>query len=95
MPRLDGRGFVNELTPEQRSMRARMAAHRRWAKTPDRTAAMKKANQAFMDRFEREVDPDGTLPPDVRAKLAASARSAYFTELAFKSSRARSKRKRD
>ena len=84
---------MNDLTPEQRSMRARLAAHRRWANTPDRTAATKAARDALMDRFEREVDPDGVLAPEVRMKLAANARSAYYTELALKSSRARKRRK--
>jgi hypothetical protein len=46
-----------------------------------------------MDRFERQVDPDGTLPADERAKRAESARKAYFTALALRSSRARAARR--
>ena len=42
-----------------------------------------------MARFEREVDPDGTLSPDERARRAESKRRAYFQRLALKSARAR------
>ena len=46
--------------------------------------------KALLDRFEREVDPDRTLDPGERAKRAEHARKAYFTSLAFKSSKKRS-----
>lgn len=39
------------------------------------------ATAAFLARFEREVDPAGVLPPDVRAKRAEAARRAYFIRL--------------
>ena len=71
------------MTPEAASLRARIAAHTRWAGCEDRTDATSKARAAFMDRFERQVDPDGTLPPEVRAKLAKSAKSAYYSRLAY------------
>lgn len=83
------------LTPEQRTMRARIAAHTRWAKTADRAKALVPARSAFLDRFEREVDPDGALPVADRVKLAESARRAYYTRLAFLSARARSARKEE
>jgi hypothetical protein len=47
-----------------------------------------------MDRFEREVDPDGTLPIAERVKRAEHARKAYFLDLARKSAIARRRRKR-
>ena len=77
-----------------RVLRARIAAHERWAKEPDRSAATARARQAALDRFEIEVDPDGSLPPAERAKRAAHARSAYFTRLALKSAQARRKARR-
>jgi hypothetical protein len=52
-----------------------------------------RARQAFLDRFEREVDPDGTLPPAERARRAEHARKAYFAKLALKSAQARRRRK--
>jgi hypothetical protein len=50
------------------------------------------ARSAFLARFEREVDPEGLLPPVERARRADTARRSYFTKLALASSRARSKR---
>lgn len=72
-----------------RAIIAKVAAHTRWANTIDRTAATAKARQAFADRFERDVDPDGTLDPLERAKRAANARRAHFQRLALKSAQAR------
>lgn len=74
-----------------RSLAARIAAHESWARTPDRAARTAAARQAFADRFEREVDPDGVLPPAERAKRAASARKAYYLRLAAASAKARRK----
>jgi hypothetical protein len=81
------------MTPEQRALRARIAAHSRWA-TQDRREGTAAARAAFADRFEREVDPDGTLPRDERLRRAESARKAYFARLALASSRARQERKK-
>lgn len=79
------------MTPEQRTLRARIAAHAMHARhdTQKTTSA---GREAFLARFEREVDPDGTLPPAERARRAEHARKAYFTGLALKSSRARSRK---
>lgn len=44
-----------------------------------------------MAKFEREVDPDGTLPPDELARRAEHARKAYFQRLALKSAQSRRK----
>ena len=48
---------------------------------------------AFLDRFEREVDPNGTLSPDERKRRADHAKKAYFAGLALKSARARRAKK--
>ena len=82
----------NELTPEQRVLRARMAAYRLHA-THDPRETTRKAREAFASRFEREVDPEGLLTPAERARRAEAARRAYFTGLALKSSRARGRRR--
>ena len=52
----------------------------------DYTAA---AREAFLSRFEREVDPDGTLSSEERERRGQAARRAYFAKLALKSARAR------
>jgi hypothetical protein len=45
-----------------------------------------------MDRYEREVDPDGTLEPRERALRAEQAMKAHMTRIALKSAQARRKR---
>lgn len=77
------------LTPSERTLRARLAAHESWARTGDRATRTAAGTAAFLARFEREVDPDGVLDPADRARRAESARRAYFTRLAFKSAQAR------
>lgn len=47
------------------------------------------ARAAFLDRFERIVDPKGELPAVERLRRAEIAKKAYFTRLAMKSARAR------
>ena len=76
------------LTPEQRSLRARLAAHSLHAKV-DSVAHTAPAREAFLARFEAEVDPEGVLPEHERKRRAEHARTAYFTKLALASSRAR------
>ena len=83
----------NSLTPEQRRQRAAIAGHARWKSTSDRTSATAPAREAFLARFERDLDPD--LDPTTRAALIESARREYFARLAYKSSRARQRRQVD
>ncbi len=76
-----------------RSLIARLAAHESWARTADPSARPEPARRALLDRFEREVDPDGVLPPDERARRAAHARSAYFSRLSLSAAKARRARR--
>lgn len=66
----------------ERSSAARIGANSSWAQTRDWTSRTAPARQAFMARFEREVDPDGELDPEVRAKRADAAMRAYMGRLA-------------
>jgi hypothetical protein len=77
------------LTPEQRSLRGRIAAYSVHARGRTNTAP---ARVAFLVRFEREVDPEGALPPHERARRAEHARRAYMASLALRSSRARQRK---
>jgi hypothetical protein len=77
------------MTPEQRSLRSRLAAHASWARTSDRTERTRRAREAFMRRFEDEVDPDHRLSDTERLRRAEQARKAHFARLALRSSRAR------
>jgi hypothetical protein len=79
------------LTPEQRSLRARIAGR---AAAAQGKTNVKPARAAWLARFERQVDPDGTLPADVRAKRAHHAMKAHMTRMAFESSKARGRRKK-
>jgi hypothetical protein len=76
------------LSPAERSLRARLAAHSMHARHDARetTAA---ARAAFLARFEADVDPDRILSPEERRRRADHARSAYFTRLALAAAKAR------
>ncbi|MEX5712884.1 hypothetical protein AB1484_32665 [Parafrankia sp. FMc6] len=78
---------------QDRVLIARIAAHASWANTTDRTARTTRGRAAFLDRFDRQVDPDGTLAPDERARRAEHARRAYFSALALRSVQARRRRR--
>ncbi len=50
------------------------------------------ARAAALNRFSRQVDPDGILPPEERERRASYARRAYFAALAIRSADARGAR---
>jgi hypothetical protein len=81
----------NTLTPEQRSLRARIAANARW-KGEDPRPTAKRGQRGLLARFESEVDPEGILPEAERTRRAEAARREHMTRLAYKSSKARSRR---
>jgi hypothetical protein len=81
------------MTPEQRRMRAQTAALTRWAYEPDRAKATRPALNGMLAKFERQVDPDGTLPPEERQTRAEALRRAHMRSLALKSSQTRAARK--
>jgi hypothetical protein len=76
------------LTPTERSLRARLAAHAMHAahSSEETTRA---GREAFLGRFEREVDPSGQLDPAERRRRAGHARQAYFVRLSLLSTKAR------
>lgn len=85
------------MTPEQRtalSLGGKIGAHRRWATTDDRTEATEAPRKAFMSRFERDADPDGTLSGPERAARAEHLRKAYFARLSLMSAQARARKAR-
>src|SRR5215831_14510988 len=53
----------------------------------------RRAYEALRARFERQVDPDGTLPPDERARRAELARQAHFRELGRRGGKSTAKAK--
>lgn len=72
----------SSLTATQRSQRARIAALSRHSRT-DGAEATQAARSAFLERFERQVDPDGALAPQERARRAEAAKRAHFQSMAF------------
>lgn len=70
---------------ERHRIAGRIGAHESWARTPDRSARTRNARQAFLARFENQVDPEGILPPAERAVRAEHARKAHFQRMALKS----------
>lgn len=80
--------------PNERALRARMAAHLLHAQVRDPTGHTASAREAFLSRFEREVDPDGVLEPAERFRRAEHAKKAYFLRLALASRKARAGKKK-
>ena len=76
------------LSPTERTLRARIAAHALHAQVDSREHTTP-ARQAFLRRFVDEVDPDRVLPEAERTRRAEQARKSYFTRLAFESVKAR------
>ena len=80
------------MLPDEMALRGRIGAHALHARHDPRTTT-EKARAAFLERFEREVDPDGMLPLGERRRRAGHSRRAYFARLALKSARARATRR--
>lgn len=81
--------MTREPSASERALRARLAAHSLHARVTDPAAHTAPARRAFLDRFEREVDPEGLLPTEERQRRAEHARTAYFLRLALASAKAR------
>ena len=76
------------LTAEQRRLRAKAAALAQAAQGKTNTKA---GTEAFLARFERQVDPEGILSPEERARRAGFARRSHMASLQLRSSLARAK----
>jgi hypothetical protein len=63
------------------SQSGRMGAHAVHARGRTNTAP---ARAALEEKFEREVDPEGKLPPAELAKRVAHAKSLHYTRLSQK-----------
>ena len=60
----------------------------------DPRVTTRNARAAFLDSFERAVDPQGLLPIEERQRRAAYAKKAHFARLARLSAIARQTRRR-
>lgn len=78
------------LTPEERSLRARIAVRTSWANTLDPTSRTAKARAAADGRFEkqaRELHPGAT--DEQIARSAEHLKSAHYSRMALASAKAR------
>ncbi|MEU0150895.1 hypothetical protein [Micromonospora fulviviridis] len=77
--------------PAVRRLKGRVGGYASWAKTADADIAERMAAtwRGRSARFERQVDPDGTMDPAERARRARQAEAAYMAQLALKAWQAR------
>lgn len=78
------------MDPQDRTLRASLAAHTSWANTLDPASRTAKARAAANGRFEkqaRELHPDAT--DEQIAKVAEHLKKAHFKRLALASAKAR------
>lgn len=80
------------LTPEQRSIRASVAANTRWSRE-DPAAAAARGQSGLVARFDREVrEAEPGLTDAEYARRAQAAYRAHMGRLALASSKARAAR---
>jgi hypothetical protein len=75
-----------ELTPKERTLRARLAAYELHSQGKTNTKA---ARAAYDARWALRVDPEGVLSPEERDRRATAAKKAHYTRMAFESSKRR------
>ena len=84
---------VHMSTPEQRKLAARIGGLSRQLKgDPDAIAA--RARRGLDEKFRREADPDGVLPPRELERKVEIRKRLYYAQLARRSAEARRTRKR-
>ena len=69
------------MTPEQRRLRAQLAANTRWARPMAREDQADAARAAMHERLAHEVDPLGELSPDERDRRVRSAARALSAKM--------------
>jgi hypothetical protein len=83
---------VARFDPQDMALRGRIGAFTTHARHDSREITAP-AREAFLSKFEQEVDPDGSLPPEERRRRAEHAKRAHFARLARLSAEARRKSK--
>ena len=83
------------LTPEQRTLRARIAAYERHSRGSgvEATEKARAASPGGTAYWLNQVDPGNQLPESERHRRAEAAKRAHFSRLALKSCQARAARK--
>lgn len=84
---------VDDVMAQNRFQRAGRIGAAALHATHDPKETTAKARATFLASFEHQVDPDGVLPPQERARRAEQARRAHFLRMAAKSAKVRAARK--
>jgi hypothetical protein len=82
------------VTPEMRSVAARIGAYSRWATCEDRTAALAPALKAFNDKWSRLADPNNELSEFERTRRGEALKKAHFQRMALASAKSRARKRR-
>jgi hypothetical protein len=77
------------ISPQLAHLRAVRAANVRWSRPGERRRHGDKISESKLRRHEALVDPDGTLDPAERRKLAENSLKAEMAKLALASAKAR------
>lgn len=78
----------------ERKLRGRIGAHALHASHDSREVTAK-ARLAFRQRLENQVDPEGALSPEERARRAEHALQAHMARMSPKAAQVRSQQKRN
>jgi hypothetical protein len=92
--RLGGATAAANMTPEQRTARARVAAYDRWAREPDRVAATRAAREAQHRELYAEADRQGITDPVVREQMANAAQAEKMARMRLRAASAPARRRR-
>jgi hypothetical protein len=76
----------------ERSLHAQHASLIHWSQVENRTAATRAMREGLTRKWEREIDPDGKLPPAELAKRVEMRRKAHMAEMTRRSIKARRER---
>lgn len=79
-------------TPATRRLAAKVAAHARWAREPDREKATRAARRGLLARFAAEVDPEFLLSDADRMERAQQLLAAHMASMSLKAANARTAR---
>jgi hypothetical protein len=75
--------------PDERVLVAKIAAAERWGRTRDRTAATAPARAGLRSKYQREVDPDGTLPTEEVTRRVDALMHAHMLRMSLKAAQGR------
>ena len=80
------------LTAEQRSLRAKLAANRRWSQEDPRPTA-ERGQAGLLDRFRREILAEqGDIAEPELTRRAKARRREHMQRLSFEASKARARK---